>query len=100
MNNLNSITRRLKNMSISKDDILEALGLETASSTDWMGPAIIGFGVGALVGAAVALLVAPKPGMELREDLMKRGREYIDKAKEQVSNMAGNNNSTIERPST
>jgi hypothetical protein len=95
-----NIARRFKNMSISKDDILEALGLETHSSVDWMGPAIIGFGVGALVGAAVALLVAPKPGMELREDLMERGRKYVNKAKEQVGNMAGNNNSTIERPST
>jgi hypothetical protein len=100
MNNLNGMARRLKNMSISKDDILEALGLETHSSVDWMGPAIIGFGVGALVGAAVALLVAPKAGTELREDLMNRGREYVNKAKEQVNNMTGNSGSTIERPST
>ena len=95
-----NIERRLKNMAmISKDDILAALGLE--QSNDWIAPAIIGFGVGALVGAAVAFMVAPKAGAELREDLFERGRRYVDKAREQVSNMTGQNaGSTSERPST
>ena len=37
---------------------------------------------GSLVGAAVALLYAPKAGKELREDLTERAHEYKDLAGE------------------
>ena len=37
--------------------------------SNWFPTALAGFGVGCLVGAAVAMMVAPKSGRELREDL-------------------------------
>ncbi len=44
------------------------------------GGIVIAFGVGALVGAAVALLLAPASGQETREFLSERARESRDKA--------------------
>ena len=71
-------------MSFGKDDILDALGLKTAGPADWLGPVAIGFGLGALVGAAVALALAPRPGSELRGELMERGRRAMGKARERI----------------
>jgi hypothetical protein len=69
----------LKDM--DKDDVLGLLGLSTApSATGQIAEALGIFGVGVLVGAGVALLLAPKPGHELRDDLRARiasGREQI-----------------------
>lgn len=60
---------------LSKDDILSALGLSAKPSTSerLLGTAGI-FGLGLLVGAGVALLLAPKSGQGLREDLGERLR--------------------------
>jgi hypothetical protein len=62
---------------LSKDDILDALGIERSGS--WLGPAAAAFGIGLVVGAAAALLLAPKSGRELREDLTGRMREMREK---------------------
>jgi hypothetical protein len=60
---------------IDKNDVLGVLGLETKTSTTSHVLATLGiFGIGLLVGAGVALLVAPKPGRELREDIRARLR--------------------------
>jgi gas vesicle protein len=75
-------------MEFSKRDILSALGLET-ESTFWT-TALAGFGVGCLVGAAVAIMVTPKTGRELRTDLMDRGRDLIGRGKEELSNVGIN----------
>jgi hypothetical protein len=57
----------------SKDDILDVLGLETKSGTgEWVLGSLGLFGLGVLVGAGVALLLAPKPGSELRQDLTQK----------------------------
>ena len=40
-----------------------------------MAPAAAGFGIGILIGAAAALLFAPKSGAEIREELMGKMRE-------------------------
>jgi gas vesicle protein len=66
-------------MSFSKEDILEALGID---EENWMLPALAGFGVGCLVGAGVALVLAPKSGRELRADLKDRGRDIMEKGRE------------------
>ena len=60
---------------LSKDDILSALGLSAKRSTSerWLESAGI-FGVGLLLGAGAALLLAPKSGRGLREDLGDRMR--------------------------
>ncbi len=67
-------------MSFKKQDILDALGIET--NDNWMMFALAGFGVGCLVGAGVALAFAPKSGRELRSDIFQRGREMIGKGQE------------------
>jgi hypothetical protein len=60
---------------LSKDDVLSALGLSARRSTSgrWLEAAGI-FGVGLLIGAGAALLLAPKSGQGLREDLGERLR--------------------------
>lgn len=57
----------------SKDELARAVGLQPRSD-DMLLPLTM-FGAGILVGAAVALLFAPKAGRELREDLNDRARE-------------------------
>jgi len=67
---------------LDKDEILGLLGLETKTST---GAAVAGtlgtFGIGLLVGAGIALLLAPKPGRQLREDLREKLRRSSDLAR-------------------
>ncbi|WP_257455925.1 hypothetical protein [Archangium lipolyticum] len=58
---------------MDKDDVLDLIGLETKKGpTDWMLPALGAFSVGLLVGAGLGLLMAPKPGAQLRDDLRSR----------------------------
>ena len=45
---------------------------------------IIGLALGALVGAAAALLLAPESGEELRKDITEKGDELKTKAQQQV----------------
>ena len=59
--------------SLDKDDFLNALGLETKrNAVDYLVPALALFGVGVIVGTGIGLLVAPRPGRELREDIVHR----------------------------
>ena len=56
------------------------------------GARIAYFAIGATVGAVVALLLAPKSGRELREDLADATRKGVDRAREtgsQLSTKAG-----------
>jgi hypothetical protein len=63
----------IKNM--DKDDLLGMLGLEARrSDTSRVLKALGTFGIGLLVGAGVALLLAPKAGSELRQDLRTKFR--------------------------
>jgi YtxH-like protein len=55
---------------VSKDDVLAAVGLSMKTSTMSRVLAATGvFAAGAVLGAATALLLAPKSGKGLREDL-------------------------------
>jgi hypothetical protein len=62
---------------MDKDDVLGMLGLEARRSQSSRMLTTLGtFGVGLLVGAGVALLLAPKAGGDLRRDLRaKLGRD-------------------------
>lgn len=77
---------RLKDISnlkdLSKDDVLEAIGLQTRPSTSAAAMGALGtFGLGLLVGAGLALLAAPKAGRDLREDLKDRLQRNVDRVK-------------------
>jgi hypothetical protein len=66
--------RSLKKLQdLDKDDLLELVGLESRrSSAEKLVPALALFGTGVLVGVGLGLLLAPKPGRELRSDLKQR----------------------------
>ncbi len=58
---------------VDADDLLEVVGLESRrSSSDKLVPALALFGAGVLVGAGLGLMLAQKPGRELRDDLRDR----------------------------
>jgi gas vesicle protein len=76
--------RDLKNL--DKEEILNLLGLESKQSTSkWMLGTLGTFGMGLLVGAGVALMLAPKPGHELRGNI----RERLRRAPEDLSDAVG-----------
>jgi hypothetical protein len=53
-------------MMVTRKDVLEALGINGGEGRFRSG-LLIGLGVGALCGGLLALLLAPRPGRELRE---------------------------------
>jgi len=71
---------------LDKDDLLNLIGLETRRTVaDWILPTLGIFGVGVLVGAGIGMLLAPKPGRELREDLRNRLQGAADDIGTQLS---------------
>jgi gas vesicle protein len=67
---------------ISKKDILEAIGADTDDR--FMTGMVVGIGVGAIVGSAVAILLAPKTGSEIRHIIGEKSSDLIEKAKTRV----------------
>lgn len=69
------------------DDIIRALGLQQRRhvSSD-LAPSLALFGAGLLVGAGLALLLAPTTGRELREEITDRANELRDKVSTAASN--------------
>jgi len=62
---------------LSKDDILSALGLASRRSASQRALGTVGLlGLGAIIGAGVALLLAPSSGENLRGDLGRRIRRF------------------------
>ncbi len=67
----------LKDM--DKDDFLGLIGLQSKRSfTSELLGTLGTFGVGLLVGAGIALLLAPKPGRDLRQDIRAKIRHGKD----------------------
>ena len=84
--------KELRNL--DKDDILEMIGLQTKTSTTaWLAGTLGTFGVGLLVGAGLGLMLAPKAGRELREDLRDRFRRVPSDADDAVAAMSGRESS-------
>jgi hypothetical protein len=58
---------------LNKEEILARLGLQmTPGPLSWLLPALGLFGAGMLVGTGLGMMMAPKPGRELRADLANR----------------------------
>lgn len=76
MVNLNTLKK------MDKDDLLNLIGLETRRDTsEQILPVLGAFAAGILVGAGLGLLLAPKPGNQLRDDLKQRlasGQELLN----------------------
>jgi hypothetical protein len=67
--------RNLKNklLDFDKDDLLELVGrTPRRSAADQVVTSLAIFGAGVLVGVGLGLMLAPKPGRELRSDLRQR----------------------------
>lgn len=82
---------------LDRDDLLDLVGLQRASSTDWVAPALTALGVGLLVGVGVGLLLAPKPGVELRNDLKDKLRAAQDALPDQLKGATASVASTPSR---
>jgi hypothetical protein len=74
-------------MRLDKDQILDALGFETGPR--WLGIALAGFGVGCVVGAVTAVLLAPRSGSDLRADLADRGRDLLRRGRREIMEEEG-----------
>jgi hypothetical protein len=74
----------------SSDDILAALGLQRRRSLieDALVPSVALFAAGAVVGAAAALLLAPKAGTALRRDLTEQARDLGQRLGASASSVA------------
>ena len=59
------------------------------------GSLILGFFIGGLVGAGVALLLAPQPGREAREKIKELAENAKEKAAEYAEQMKGKVTSTV-----
>jgi hypothetical protein len=67
---------------LSKEDVLAALGLSSKRTTSDQLIGTLGtFAIGVLVGAGAALLLAPKSGQGLREDLSEHFRKVRNGAR-------------------
>ena len=89
--------KELRNL--DKDDVLEMMGLQTKSSTAAVIGGTVGiFAVGLLVGAGLGLLLAPKAGRELRDDLRDKFRRIPSDANDAVSAMGGRESPSMGKP--
>lgn len=75
---------------LSKDDLLAVLGLEARTSPLGAVFGTIGLiGIGMVIGASAALMMAPKSGRELRGDLSTRlngtTRRVADRVREELN---------------
>jgi gas vesicle protein len=90
---------KLKDLrNLDKDELLGLLGLETKSSdAARVAGTISTFGIGLLVGAGIALLLAPKPGRQLREDLREKLRRGQQEAEDRIGSITGRENASANK---
>ncbi len=79
---------------LDKDELLNLIGLETRKdTTDYLLPALGAFTVGVLLGVGVGLMLAPKPGNELRNDL----RNRLQREQDSLANGSGQHPESVSR---
>ncbi len=65
-------------MTLDRDTLMSALNLETKRSPESRVLWAVGIALGgAVLGAGIALLLAPKAGTELRKDLLREAKSLI-----------------------
>ncbi|NRD68053.1 YtxH domain-containing protein [Corallococcus exiguus] len=75
---------------LDRDDVLDLIGLETRRTTaETALPALGIFAAGVLVGVGVGLLLADKPGQQLRGDLRQRIQGGQDKLATAINTARG-----------
>ena len=73
---------------LDKDDLLEVLGLETKKSTgDFLVPGLLVFGAGVAVGCGLGMLLAPRPGSELRGQIGEAFNRGLEQGKQRASQL-------------
>jgi hypothetical protein len=73
----------------STDDILSALGLQRQRTAfDAALPTTLAFVAGAAAGAGIALLLAPKTGREMRQDISNKASELTKSLSSTASELA------------
>jgi len=86
---IDNTIKELKN--IDRDDILNALGLQSRrSSVDYVLPALTLFGAGLATGIGIGMLLAPKSGRKLRRELGRTVDSVRDRAREAIEEVARN----------
>jgi hypothetical protein len=81
---------------LSSDDILAALGLERRhTALDDALPTGLAFVAGLAAGAGIALLLAPKSGREMRQDLSSRASELTNRIGASANELANEARSAI-----
>src|SRR5262245_32791530 len=70
------------------DDLLRYVGLQQRTANDAALSMLGAFALGTVVGGALALLFAPKPGHQLRHDLGERLDDATHRIKEQLTTPA------------
>jgi gas vesicle protein len=91
-----AVRSRLNSLqNISSDDLLGALGLQRRRTfNDDLVPTLAIFAAGAFVGATAALLLAPKPGPQLRRELSEGAREYYNRIGQTASQLGASVSNT------
>jgi hypothetical protein len=85
----NTVRDRFNSLqNLSADDVLGVLGLSRKrSSYEDIAPSLAIFAAGAFVGAAAALLLAPKAGPQLRRELTEGARDLSQRLTNSASSV-------------
>jgi hypothetical protein len=76
--NMNSYIREIRG-------VLENLGVVRRPQASWMGGFLVGTGLGVLAGAAVAALLTPSDGKEMRKLVRSKAKKLAKTAEKQIS---------------
>jgi len=82
---LKDLSQQLGTRLPERDELLNWIGLQQRNANETAFTMIGAFALGTVVGGALALLFAPKPGHQLRHDLGERLDGATQKLKEQLT---------------